>query len=101
MELLKDGIKYYFGKYDNTAVLKQGDLIIANTDITRDAEVVGAPVFVPFLSEKPVLMSMDLSAIDVDEEKINKLFFYYLLQEKRARNFMKNQASKTKAVKFS
>ena len=89
----KAGIKYYFGKYDNTAVLKQGDLIIANTDITRDAEVVGAPVFVPFLSEKPVLMSMDLSAIDVDEEKINKLFFYYLLQEKRARNFMKNQAS--------
>lgn len=88
-----DGIKYYLGKYENTAVLRQGDLIIANTDITRNAEVVGAPVFVPLLSDKPVLMSMDLSAIDVNEERVNKLFFYYLLQDKRARDFMRNQAS--------
>lgn len=88
-----DGVKYYLGKYDSTSVVKEGDLIIANTDITRDAEVVGAPVFVPFLSNKPVVMSMDLSAIDVDNKKIDKLFFYYLLREKKARDFMRAQAS--------
>ncbi len=87
------GIKYYLGKYDTEAVLKAGDLIIANTDITRNAEVVGAPVIVPHLSDKPVLMSMDLSVIDLDEKKVSKSFFYYLLQDKRARDFMRNQAS--------
>lgn len=87
------GVKYYLGKYDDEAVVKPGDLIIANTDITRNAEVVGAPVLVPYLSDKPVLMSMDLSAIDIDEEKVDKLFFYYLLQDKKARDFMRNQAS--------
>ena len=88
-----DGIKYYLGKYDKTTVVKAGDLIIANTDITRDAEVVGAPVFIPFLSDKPILISMDLSAIDVDDKKINKLFLYYLLRDKSARDFMRSQSS--------
>ncbi|HWZ22248.1 MAG TPA: restriction endonuclease subunit S [Cytophagaceae bacterium] len=89
----KKGIKYYLGNYDKSAVVQQGDLIIANTDITREAEVVGAPVFVPYLSEKPVIISMDLSAIDVDAEKIDKLFFYYLLRSNSARKFMRDQAS--------
>jgi type I restriction enzyme S subunit len=89
----KDGVKYYKGEYEETAVLKPGDLIIANTDITRNAEVVGAPVFVPTLSEKPVLMSMDLSAIDVDEQKVSKLFLYHLLRGENARAFMKSQAN--------
>jgi len=88
-----NGIKYYSGKYDKSAIVRGGDLIIANTDITRDAEVVGAPVLVPSLSEKPILISMDLSVINIDETKIDKLFFYYLLQGTKARKFMKNNAS--------
>lgn len=87
------GIKYYLGKYDDSVVVKEGDLVIANTDLTRDAEVVGAPVFIPYLSKKPVVISMDLSAVNVDNKKIDKLFFYYLLQNKSARKFMRDQSS--------
>lgn len=87
------GIKYYAGDFDNNAVVKEGDLVIANTDITRDAEVVGAPMLLPKLHKQPVLISMDLSVFDVDEKKADGRFLYYLLQATPARNFMRDHSS--------
>jgi type I restriction enzyme, S subunit len=88
-----DGIKYYAGNFDKNAIVKEGDLVIANTDITRNAEVVGAPMLLPKLKKEPALISMDLSAFDTDEKKVNKQFLYYLLQTPVARNFMKDHSS--------
>ena len=87
------GVKYYAGDFDTTAIVKEGDLIIANTDITRDAEVVGAPMLLPRFRKQPALISMDLSALDVDEKKVDSRFLYYLLQTPAARNFMRDHSS--------
>lgn len=87
------GIKYYAGDFDTTAVVKEGDLIIANTDITRDAEVVGAPMLLPKFHKQPALISMDLSVLDVDKKKADARFLYYLLQTSIVRNFMRDHSS--------
>jgi len=42
-----DGIKYYTGKYSNDDILKFGDVLIANTDLTRNGDIVGCPIRVP------------------------------------------------------
>ncbi|MGC9602922.1 MAG: restriction endonuclease subunit S [Minisyncoccia bacterium] len=88
-----DGIKFYSGDYDPSAVVNEDDLVIANTDITRDAEVVGAPMLLPGFPKKPVLISMDLSVLDINERGANKHFIYYLLQAPMARNFMRDHSN--------
>lgn len=88
-----EGIKYYAGDFDDSAVVKESDLVIANTDITRNAEVVGAPMLLPKFAKEPALISMDLSALDIDEKKTNNRFLYYLLQTATARNFMRDHSS--------
>lgn len=88
-----DGVKYYAGDFDKNAIVKVGDLVIANTDITRDAAVVGAPMLLPKLPTSPALISMDLSVLDIKHEKANNRYLYYLLQTPIARNFMKDHSS--------
>lgn len=88
-----NGIKYYAGDFDVNAVVKEGDLVIANTDITRDAEVVGAPMLLPKFQKEPVLISMDLSVLDADKKKTDNRFLYYFLQTPIARNFMRDHSS--------
>lgn len=88
-----EGVKYYAGDFDKNAVVKEGDLVIANTDITRDAEVVGAPMLLPKLAKEPALISMDLSVLDIEKDKADNHYLYYLLQTPAARNFMRDHSS--------
>lgn len=88
-----DGVKYYVGDYDEGVVVKEGDLVIANTDITRDAAVVGAPMLLPKMNKNPILISMDLSVLDVEQTRVSNHFLYYTLQTKGARNFMRDHSN--------
>jgi len=88
----KKGIKFYKGDYHEKHIVNPGDLIIANTDLTRDGDVVGAPVIVPQLNSKSkYVISMDLSKIDTNK-KLDKNFAYYLFS---------NSSMRTKMRKFS
>lgn len=90
------GIKYYKGEFKTKHILKEGDLIIAITDLTKDALVVGAPLFLPKIeTDKPILMSMDLARIEVDETIIDKEFFAYFLMQPFMRRFMKENSRGT------
>lgn len=88
-----EGVKYYAGDYDERGVVKENDLVIANTDITRDAAVVGAPMLLPHLGTNPIVISMDLSVLDTKKDKVTNDFLYYLLQTQTARNFMRDHSS--------
>ena len=88
-----EGVKYYAGDFDKNAVVKEDDLVIANTDITRNAEVVGAPMLLPKLVKEPALISMDLSVVDIEDGKADNHYLYYLLQTPAARNFMRDHSS--------
>jgi type I restriction enzyme, S subunit len=43
----EDGIKYYVGEYRERDLVRPGDLIVANTDLTQNARVIGSPALVP------------------------------------------------------
>ncbi len=74
-----EGIKYYNGEYKEKNIVKEGDIIIAVTDITRNGDVIGYPVIVPNL-EKTTLISMDCCKLSVDEKVIKSSFLYFLLK---------------------
>lgn len=85
----KSGIKFYKGKYEEKHILKPGELIIANTDITRDGNVVGYPVIVPDFGNKIVLFTMDVSRLKIkDKNKMLPDYLFYLLRTNWAHGYM-------------
>lgn len=91
----KRGIKYYNGTVPDSLLLKAGDLLIANTDVTRDGDIVGCPVYVPELEgSMPITMSMDVSRLDfLEGTGVNKHFLYYVMMTENVRDFMKSRSS--------
>jgi len=88
------GIKFYKGYVPDNMKLRSGDLLLANTDLTRAGDVVGCPILLPDLgSEQPVTMSMDLSKLVLNENEVDREFLYYYLMTDRVRRFMKDHSS--------
>jgi type I restriction enzyme, S subunit len=87
------GIKYFKGKHLESQLIEGGELLIANTDLTRAGDIIGAPIVVPSFDGSQVTMSMDLSKVVENREKIDRQFLYYLLMTDLVRRFMKDHAS--------
>lgn len=87
------GLKYYKGIVRANDLINSGDIVIANTDLTRDADVVGCPVEIPRqYKNKSICISMDLTKITPKKE-LNRKFVYYFLQLPYCRGFMKSRSS--------
>lgn len=89
----RDGIKYFKGRATTAQLLGPGDVLIANTDLTRAGDIVGAPIVVPPFDGATVTMSMDLSQVVEDRKAVDRQFLYYLLMTDKVRRFMKDHAS--------
>lgn len=78
-----DGFKEYTGKFKEQQILVEGDLVVAHTDITQDAEVIGNPVLVISDPKYDILIfSMDLVKVVSKDKKIKNDFLYYLMKSK-------------------
>ena len=76
-----DGFKEYTGRFKETHIVKQGDLVVAHTDITQDAALIGNPVLIMGREEYTTLViSMDLVKVEPKEPWISKGFLYYLMR---------------------
>lgn len=91
-----NGIKYYKGKYKETHIVCKNDLIIANTDITRDAEVIGYPALIPkFETDKDIIFTMDVSRIDIYNNLVLPKYLYYFLLTNNCHEYMVKNSSGT------
>ncbi len=95
----QDGIKYYKGAIKQNQIANKGDVLIANTDLTQNKEVIGAPIRVPGFNRE-ACFSMDLTKL-VPNDKLDKEFMYYYLLSPFARNFMINSGNGTTVVHLS
>ena len=67
------------GKIKPSMYVEIGDLLVAHTDLTQNADIIGNPVLVLTLgSYKKAIISMDL--VKVVSDKVSKEFLYYLLK---------------------
>ncbi|CAD6494615.1 MAG: Type-1 restriction enzyme MjaXIP specificity protein [Candidatus Argoarchaeum ethanivorans] len=74
------GYKEYVGDYKEEQIVKDGDIIVAQTDLTQAAEVIGTPAIVNSLNRyNELIVSLDLQILRI-EEKLNKGFAYFLLK---------------------
>jgi len=98
----EEGIKYYKGELREDQFVNAGDILIANTDLTQNREIIGSPLKVPnFKNDRKMCISLDLSKFDVTSKKLNSDFLYYFLMSPRARHFMIANGNGTTVVHLS
>lgn len=78
-----DGFKEFTGNFKAVHIVKQGDLVVAHTDITQDAALVGNPVLVIGIEEyKTLIISMDLVKVEPKFKWMSKEFLYFLMKSR-------------------
>lgn len=76
-----DGFKEYTGKYKEKQVVVEGDLIVAHTDITQEAEVIGNPALVISNPNfETMVISMDIVKVVPKVNGLTKEFLYFLMK---------------------
>jgi len=90
-----DGLKEYIGTYKENQVVSNGDLIIAYTDVTQEADVVGKPALVIDNGDyKQLIISLDVGLIKPHDEDL-KYFLYGLASTKIFQEHTKSHATGT------
>lgn len=76
-----DGFKEYTGKYKETHIVEEGDLVVAHTDITQDAALIGNPVLVKSHRKyDKLVISMDLVKVVSKNSNFTNEFLYLLMK---------------------
>ena len=69
--------KYYTGKYKEKVTANVGDIVVANTDMTQNREVIGTPVIILSLYESKVIFSHHIYSLK--NLKLPKMYVFYSL----------------------
>jgi len=88
-----DGIKYFNNNYSDSKVLFTGDLMIATTDVTRSADIIGKSFLIPDIFETQVIASCDIAKVEVDD--IYKNYLNFLFNSGYYHQYIKGFASGT------
>lgn len=97
-----DGFKEYTGKYKERQVVVEGDLIVAHTDITQEAEVIGNPALV-FGNPKydTLVISMDIVKVVSKVDWISIEFLYYLMKTREFKGHCEGNANGSTVLHLS
>ena len=85
--LNNNGFKEYTGDYNQKQKILDRDVIVAQTDLTQKAEVIGKPAIVRLNTKyKNIIASVDLIIIRPRNNQLDKSFIYYLLNSRIFQN---------------
>lgn len=88
-----EGIKKYSGKYAEKNLVSAGDLLIAITDVTRNADIIGKSIIVPdYYSD--LVISMDIAKV-IPGKKLTVSYLMMLFNSNHYHNYIKWYASGT------
>ena len=88
-----EGVKTYSGKFSEKNIVKSGDLLIAATDVTRNADIIGRAILVPDYYKEHLVFSMDIAKII--SKNIPSSFLMMLFNSNHYHNYIKWYASGT------
>jgi len=96
------GFKPFIGNPKETQEVKIGDLVVAHTDLTQDAEVLGNPAFIfDDGGFKKMFITMDLVKVISKDENITNAFLYYLMKTKEFKGHCVGYANGTTVLHLS
>lgn len=81
------GYKEFTGKMKDTQIVRDGDLVVAHTDLTQRAEVAGYPAIVDGADQyDQVAISMDLVKVVPRSKELSSSVVYFLLKTHEFQN---------------
>jgi type I restriction enzyme, S subunit len=84
--------RYYTGEFPSEYLLRRGDLLVAMTDLTQDAPILGSPAFVT--EDHRFLHNQRLGkVVKLKDDEITPEFLYYLLNSPTVRCQIKGSAT--------
>lgn len=89
-----DGLKYFSGKYSSKGTTNSGDLLIAATDVTRNADIIGKAILVPNYYRDELVYSMDVAKI-IPKSGMTSSYLLMLFNSEHYHNYIKHFASGT------
>ena len=81
----EDKLKFYEGPVPSEFILNNKDLIISMTDLSKDGDTLGLPVFVPS-NKKTYLHNQRLGKVIIKSPDIDSRYLYYLMSSKKYRD---------------
>jgi type I restriction enzyme S subunit len=88
------GLKYFTGSYKENKVVSAGDLVIAITDVTRNADIIGKAFTIPDLFDDDILISCDVAKV-IPSSLVNAQFLEPLFNSEHYHRYIKYFASGT------
>lgn len=85
------GLKHYKGEFKTQQLVKQGDIVMAVTDMTQDRVVVGQAALVPDLGERGAVISLDV--IKLEPVNVDPTYLYLFLRFSGFANHIKEFAN--------
>ena len=97
-----DNLRPYTGKYNPEQVITPGELVIAYTDLTQEAEILGKPAIVREDENYQTLVpSLHLRIIRPLESTVSVWFLYCLFRERRFQSHIYGYANGTTVLGLS
>ena len=98
----RSGIKYYAGELKDTQYVKSGDILIANTDLTQNREIIGSPLIMPDIGRE-ACFSLDLSKLVIkdSEQQLDKDYLFYYLKSPQVRDYMTSHSNGSTVMHLS
>jgi type I restriction enzyme S subunit len=92
----RDATKPYSGDHKPRHVVRERDIVLANTDLTQAGNVVGSPALIPQIRDNEALFSHHLYAIRFNKNsELGAFFTYHLLLTHQFKAFARGIASGT------
>lgn len=88
-----EGTKYFNGKYKAENLLSPGELVIAITDVTRNADIIGKAFVIPNIFQTKPLISCDVAS--VSSARFGNSYLEQLFNSTHYHEYIKHFASGT------
>jgi type I restriction enzyme S subunit len=87
--------KYYNGDFPKEYILKENDLIVTMTDLSKEGDTLGYSALVPTIIGKRLLHNQRIGKVEFNGNDLMKFFLYFTMRENNYRNFVLGSATGT------
>lgn len=91
-----DKFKYYKSEdFPQDYILKDGDIVVTMTDLSKDSDTLGYSAIIPFSKSKKYLHNQRIGLVQFISDKVCPNFVYWLLRTKEYQSYIVGSASGT------
>lgn len=90
-----DKFKFYNGNYPESYVLKENDVIVTMTDLSKEGDTLGYGAKIPAHQGIRYLHNQRLGLVELKDNSVNLNFIYWLLRTRKYQQFIVSSATGT------